>query len=91
MKKITHVEIYYEDSSMEKICNEERTDKKLTKKQIQWIIDSALCELNNFKTCYAKTFGPVTIINYKEFEEDDFQDLPHSEYQMMIYLLDSLK
>jgi hypothetical protein len=88
-KKISHVEIYYTDSSMDKISNEKTEDIKFTKKQLTWIRDECLNELNNFKTCYAKKES-VTIKNYNTFKEDDFSDIPHSEYQMMLSLLDTL-
>ena len=89
-KKITHIEVYYEDSSMDKICNEERIDKKLTQKQVDWVIKNCLSDLNGFKNCCA-TDKTVTIDNYKDFDEDIFSDLPHSHYQMLISLLDALK
>lgn len=88
--EISHVEIYFADSSCIRLNNEEKFDKKLTKKQINWIIEECLQELNNFKTCYAKK-EKVTIQNYNDFVEDDFSDLPHSEFQMIISLLNSLK
>lgn len=88
-KKISHVEIYYEDSSMDRICNEEKVDKKLTKKQMEWIIGESLNELNNFKNHPEKR--KVTINNYNEFNEDTFSGLPHSAYQMLISLLTALK
>jgi len=88
-KKISHVEIYYENGSMERISNEEKEDKKLTKKQIEWIIEESLNELNNFKNCSEER--EVTINNYNEFDEDIFSGLPHSEYQMLISLLNTLK
>lgn len=90
-KKISHVEIYYADSSMEKISNEETVKKEFTKKQLDWIKNSCLNELGNFKTCYAKIKDPVTIKNYRDFKEDDFSDIPHSDYIMLISLLDALK
>ena len=65
-------------------------NKKLTKEQIEWIIIECICELNNFKNCCI-TDKKITIENYKEFNEDTFVDLPHSEYQMIISLLDTLK
>jgi len=88
-KKISHVEIYYEDSSVDRICNEEKVDKKLTKEQIEWIIGESLNELNNFKNYPEKR--KVTINNYKEFDEDTFSGIQHSEYQMLISLLTALK
>jgi len=88
-KKISHVEIYFEDSSMERISNEEKEDKKLTKKQINWIVEESLSELNNFKDCSEER--EVTINNYNEFDEDIFSGLPHSNYQLLISLLDTLK
>lgn len=89
-KKISHVEIYFEDSSMERISNEEKEDKKLTKKQIEWIIEGSLNELNNYEKLFDAE-KEVTINNYNEFNEDIFSGLPHSEYQMPISLLDALK
>jgi len=89
-KKISHVEIYYEDSSIDRISNEEKGDKKLTKKQIKWIIEESLSDLNDFRNrCQEER--EVTINNYNEFNEDIFSDLPHSEYQMLISLLNTLK
>lgn len=88
-KEISHVEIYYEDSSMYRICNDEKSDKKPSKKQIEWIIDECLNELNNFKNCSEER--KVTISNYNTFNEDLFPDLPHSEYQMLISLLNTFK
>jgi len=89
-KEISHVEVYYKDSSMERISNEELVDKKFTKKQLEWIKDGCLSDLNNFKDCDAKE-GKVTIENFKTFKEDDFSDMQHSMYQMLISLLDVLK
>ena len=89
-KKISHVEIYYEDSSMERISNEEKADKKLTKKQIEWIIEDCLSDLNNFRNRYQEE-REVTIDNFNTFNEDVFSGLQHSEYQMLISLLNALK
>ena len=89
-KKISHVEIYYKDSSMERICNEEKEDKKLTKKQIEWIIKGCLNDLDNFRNrCQEER--EVTINNYNTFDEDVFSGISHSEYQMLISLLTALK
>lgn len=88
-KKISYVEIYYEDCSMDRICNEEKKDKHLTKKQIEWIIEESLNELNNFRNYPEER--KVTINNYNEFDEDVFSGLPHSVYQMLISLLNALK
>lgn len=89
-KKVSHVEIYFEDRSMESFSNEEKEDKKLTKKQIKWIIEASLSDLNDFRNrCQEET--EITINNYNEFNEDIFLDLPHSEYQMLISLLNTLK
>lgn len=90
MKKISHVEIYYEDSSMDRICNEEKVDKKLTKKQIEWIIEDCLSDLNNFRNRYSEE-REATIGNFNTFNEDVFSGLPHSEYQMLMSLLTTLK
>lgn len=89
-KKISHIEIYYEDSSMDRICNEKKADKKLTEKQIEWIIEECLNDLNNFRN-RCREEREVTINNYNTFNEDVFSDLPHSHYQMLISLLDALK
>ena len=89
-KKISHIEIYFEDSSMESISDEEKEDKKLTKKQIEWIIEGSLSDLNDFRN-YCQEEREVTINNYNDFNEDIFLDLQHSEYQMLISLLDTLK
>ena len=88
-KKISHVEIYFEDSSMESISNEEKEDKKLTKKQIDWIIKGCLNDLNNFRNYPEER--KVTIDNYNIFDEDVFSGICHSEYQMLISLLNTLK
>lgn len=88
-KKILHVEIYYEDSSMDRICNEEKEDKKLTKKQIEWIIEEALNDLNNFRN-YNTPQKEVTLSNYKEIDIGYFSDMGHSHFQMCISLLNSL-
>lgn len=88
-KNISHVEIYYEDGLVDRIYNDETSDKKLSKKHIEWIINECINELNNFKNCSEKR--KVTINNYNTFNEDIFSDLPHSEYQMLISLLNALK
>lgn len=89
-KNISHVEIYFEDSSMERIynCNERTIDKKFTKKQVKWIIEEILNQLNGFLD-YSKS-EEVTVDNYKNFDEDSFSNIPHSEFQMLISLLDVL-
>ena len=89
-KKIKHIEVYYEDSSMDRICNGERDDKKLTKKQIEWIIEGCLSDLNNFRN-RCRDEREATINNYNSFNEDIFSDMEHSHYQMLISLLDDLK
>lgn len=75
---------------LKKISNEGKTDKKLTQKQVEWIIDVCLNDLNDFRN-RCSTEEEVTINNHTEFNEDVFLDLPHSEYQMLISLLDTLK
>ena len=65
-------------------------DKKITKKQIKWIIKNCLSDLNNFRN-RCRDEREVTINNYDTFNEDVFSDLPHIEYQMLISLLDDLK
>ncbi len=89
-KKISHIEIYYKDSSMDRISNEEKTDKKLTAKQRDWLIEQNITDLNSCKNC-SMTDKKVTLENYKEFDEDVFSDMPHSWYKMVISLLDTLK
>lgn len=64
--------------------------KKLTKKQEEWVIEECLNELNNFRDRRQEE-KEVTINNYSTFNETIFLDLPHSEYQMVISLLDALK
>lgn len=64
--------------------------KKLTKKQEKWVIEECLDELNNFRD-RTQEEKEVTINNYNTFNEAIFLDLPHSEYQMVMSLLDALK
>lgn len=89
MKEIKHVEIYYADDSMERISNEETTDKKLTQEQVEYMIDGAISDLNNFRD-YGANPNKVTIDNYKESDEDDFSDMQHSHFRMCISILDAL-
>lgn len=89
-KEISHVEIYYADSSMERISNEKKVDKKLTKKQIEWIIKQCLSDLNNLRN-RCREEREVTINNYNEFDEDIFLDISHNEYQMLISLLNTFE
>ena len=88
-KKISHVEIYYDDSSMERISNEERADKKLTKKQTDWIISQCLSDFEDFRNRNTPQ-EEVTLDNYKEIDIDYFSDMHHSHFQMCISLLNSL-
>lgn len=90
-KKISHVEIYYEDGSMDRVNNEEAVAKNFTKKQLEWIEFECLNTLGSNKTCYAEIKDNVTMKNYKDFKERDFSDILHDEYQTVISLLDILK
>lgn len=88
-KKISHIEIYYNDSSMERIDNEEMEAVSLSKKQKKYITDGALNDLNNFRR-YDCPQKKITAKNYKELDIDYFSDMEHSHFQMCISLLDSL-
>jgi len=87
MKKISHVEIYYDDSSMERISQEETKAVQLTKDENDYVIDQCLCELNGLKQ---RSGADLTIKDFKKLTEEDF-DIPHKRYHIIINLLEKLK
>ena len=88
-KKISHVEIYYEDESMERISSEKPIDKKLTKKQVEFIIDECLTTIDNFRR-YDAPVKKVTIDNYKQLVRDH-TDMTNEHFNMLVSILDTIK
>ena len=83
--KISHIEIYYKDGTMERIDNQQTEDVGFTESEKKWIKNICKIELNGLFTGN----GEVTLDNYGSFSEEDF-DLKHSEYQIIISILDKL-
>lgn len=88
-KKISHIEIYFDDTSMERIDNEKpdcRRKELRSPRQIKWVISECLDILRGFNN----TKREVTLKNYRSFTEDNFAGIRHSEYFTIMSILDTL-